>query len=192
MNRLFAIAASLALLLPASADELHIARFDAQRVFDQYQHTKDIQRKIDEKRNVGGPGSFTPSMERRDKLKTRSDKLTEALKMAQAGSPERERIDLQLQITALELELDELRAAIEGAKRDRGLQDESMRQHAELVGEIRSAALRLSKERGYRLLVPDNLPSGLYLPILVSGAGDDLTEALLTRLNEEYAAKKPK
>ena len=194
VKHIFAVAALLALLLPAGADELPIARFDAQRVFDQYQHTKDIQRKIDEKRSVGGPGSYTPSIDRRDKLKTRSDKLTEALKTAPAGSPERERIELQLQMAALELELDEVRAAVAGAHRDRSLQDESMRQHAELVGEIRSAALRLGKERGYRLVVPDNLPSGLglYLPILVSGAGEDLTEALLARLNEEYAANKSK
>ena len=192
MNRILAIGASLALLLPANADELRIGRFDALRVYNQYQHTKDIQREIDGKISVGGPGSFTPDIERRAKLKTRSDKLTEALKTTPAGSPERERIDLQLQMTTLELELEELRAAFKGVQRDRSLQDERMRQVSELLGEIQSAALRLSKERGYHVLVPENLPSGSYPSIIVAGASDDVTEALLARLNDEYAAKKSK
>ena len=57
MNHIVVVLVFLASLLPASADELRIARFDAQRVFEQYQHTKDIQKDVDMKRSVRRPDS---------------------------------------------------------------------------------------------------------------------------------------
>jgi hypothetical protein len=181
------------LALSVSADELRIARFDVQRVFDEYQHTKDLKAATLSKINVGGPGSYTPSMERRDKLKASVDTLTERLKAATAGTPEQERLELQLQIATLELQLDELRRTLESTQRERTQVDDAWRQRAQLLGEIFSAASRLCTERGYQVLAPDNLPSdGSVLSFVVTGTSDDLTEPLLARLNQEYAAKKSK
>ena len=193
MNRVLTIAASFALALSASADELRIARFDVQRVFDEYQHTKDLKTATLSKINVGGPGSYTPSVERRDKLKTRMDTLTEKLKTATVGTPERERLELQLQLATLETQLDELRRTLESTQRERTQVDESWRQRAQVLGEIFSAASRLCTERGYQVLAPANLPSdGSVLSFVVTGTSDDLTEPLLARLNQEYATKKSK
>jgi hypothetical protein len=181
------------LALSVSADEFRIARFDLQRVFDEYQHTKDLKTAVLSKIHVGGPGSYTPSMERHDKLKAAADALTEKFKAATAGTPERERLELQLQIANLELQLHELRRTFESTQRERTQVDETFRQRAQLLGEIFSVASRLCTERGYQVLAPDNIPSdGSVLSFVVSDRGDDLTEPLLARLNREYAAKKPK
>jgi hypothetical protein len=193
MSQVWAIIIALGLALTANADELRMARFDVKRVFDEYQHTKDLMRVALGKTNFGGPHSITPSMDRSDRIKERHDKLLDLFRASAAGSSERERLDLQLQISSLERQLDEVRRTLEETQRERTSQDEAMKQRSDILTEIWSAAARLGAERGYLLLIPDYLPTLGPFPILVApGASDDLTEQLLTRLNEEYAAKKSK
>jgi len=198
MNNVLPIIAFLALLVSASAEELRIARFDVKRVFDQYQHTRDLEAMISDKRHSRLPSDSLPSdideiKKRYYAAKERLDEARAANGRVQAGTPERERSDLQLQFATVEFQYLELKLTLEGMKRAQTLLDESQRQRAELLQEIWAGAMTLGNERGYRILVPDNLPSGgLILNVVVTGATDDLTEPLVSWLNERYAAKKSK
>jgi Skp family chaperone for outer membrane proteins len=113
---------ALAPAFPASSDDSRIARFDVQRVFDQYQHTKDIQKDIASKINRSGPQTTAETLEfedhknliqRRNDLRARADK-------APSGTVEKQQLDLQAQIATVLVQLDEApRALIEGSERER-------------------------------------------------------------------------
>src|SRR5262245_58940059 len=101
MNRAISIIAYLALIAHASADDLRIARFDAQRVFDQYQHTKDVETAINIRRNSRQSPDPNNLSERYDAARKRIDDARSAMDRTQAGTPERERAELQLQLATL-------------------------------------------------------------------------------------------
>jgi hypothetical protein len=184
---------AFALLVSVRAEDLRIAKFDIQRVFDQYERTKELDREARSKISVSGPRSYTPAMERRDTLKKRLENIKEKMKSIDLGTPAWDQIESQWRIATLDLEIDDLRATLEQMQREKTMGAEGGQQRAGILDEIYAAAALLGAERGYRLTIPVNAPnSGPFLNIIVTGPADDLTEPLLARLNEQYAAKKPK
>src|SRR4051794_14705261 len=113
VKRIALIFLSAVSIISANGDELRIARFDAKRVFDQYQHTKDLEKEISAKRHTRLSEPESERLENHLKLKSRVDDFTARIRGATAGTPERERLEQQLQIATLELQLDELRFTIE-------------------------------------------------------------------------------
>jgi Skp family chaperone for outer membrane proteins len=190
-NRIVGTLLSLIAAVTAQADEPVVARFDAKRVFEQYQHTKDIELANSAKRHPMGPGSYTPSMERHDVIKRRFSVATEKLKQANPGSPEHQRGELELRIVSLELELDELRASLENANRAQASAEEHLRHRAMIINEIWAEAGLLGRERGYSVVLPEGLPTdGILLNVIINNIkADDITQTLLTRLNQRYSTK---
>ncbi len=193
MLRIFRLAVLFLVIASAEADEFRIARFDAQRVFDEYQHTKDLRSAIAGKINVDGPATDTPELGRQLKLEARVAELTSKTKAVPANSQERDRLELQLQLATLETQIDDLRRALESIRREQAQKESVQQQRRQLLEEISSAGSRICADRGYQALVPYRVPiEGPFPSIVVSSTGDDLTEALLERLNREYAAGKSK
>jgi Skp family chaperone for outer membrane proteins len=186
MNPIASIFVCLALIAYSRADEPRIARFDVVRVFEQYQHTKDINAAISDKRHSRLPSDVNAVRECYEAAKKRVED-------ARAANDHTERAELQLRNATLNAQNLELQITVERLKRDKSLQDEASRQRAEILREIWAAARDLGNERGCHLLVLENLPSDLlHFTIVVTGATDDLTEPLLARLNAQYTAKKSK
>jgi len=191
MTRLAAVLWLVSAVQVASADELRIARFDAQRVFQECQQSKEIEAAKDNQRGDRAPE--TPAATRWFKLKDQVVALTEQVKRAREDAPERERLELQLKLATLTLEVEQLHRQFELEELEKKQAAERLRERSEILGAIWGAASRLGAERNYRIVVPDRLPSdGLFFTIPVSGATDDLTDAILARVNEEYVAKKLK
>lgn len=193
MKRIALIFLSAVSVISARAEELRIARFDAQRVFDQYQHTTDLEKEISVKRNTRLSGPESERLEARLKLKDRVDDFTAKLREATAGTPERERLAQQLQIATLEQQIDGLARAIEGLRREQTLKAESQSQRAGIIREIWAEAAVFATENRYSLVIPDGLGAdGPFVSIVVTGKFDDITDSLLTRLNKRYSSKATK
>ena len=79
------------------------------------------------------------------------------LRAATANTLERDRLEQQLQIATLELQLDELRLTIETLRREKSTQDESQQRRAGLIAEIWAEARALAIESRYRFAIPDGL-----------------------------------
>jgi Skp family chaperone for outer membrane proteins len=189
MKNLRFFALVVGLIVAASSafgDDVRIARFDAKRVFEQYQHTKEVSAK----RHPMGPGSATPEIEERIKLKERLANLSERVKQAAEGTGERERSEQAEKIAGLELQLAELRWALENRQRADAASEELRRNRAKLVKEIWSETKSLASERGYALVVPDDLSSEGLLNVITSAKCDDITDELIVRLNQKYQGKR--
>jgi hypothetical protein len=113
-----------------------------------------------------------------------------------AGTPQREKTEAQLQLATLAAQNIEIEISLGRIEREHAQQEETKRVRMDLLQEIWTAAATLGKKRGYRMVVPDNLRAGTPYPsVVIFGSADDLddlTNPLLTRLNEEYAQRKSK
>lgn len=190
--RFFAFAVGLMLAASSAfGDDVRIARFDAKRVFEQYQHTKELQDAVSAKRHPMGPGSATPAIEQQLELKERLADLSGKVKRAVEGTPERERLEQAEKIAALELQLAELRRALENRQRADAASEELRRNRAKVIEEIWSEAKLLASEKAYALTVPDNLSADGFLNVIITSAkSDDISDELLARLNQKYQAKR--
>jgi Skp family chaperone for outer membrane proteins len=191
MIRLITVFTFLAVVLPVDAEDMRIARFDLNRVWDSYQRVKDVVGPVMGKRiNVGGP-TYTASVEHRKELKSRLDEITDKLKKSPAEGPERKELELQARIAALEFQVDELQRKTQKFEEGQNAQAEFEPQRVEILREIRSMAVSLGEARGYRVIIADNFPS-MFPPVIASGPTDDLTEEIVDGLNKKYAATKSK
>lgn len=198
-KRILWIAVFAASLAQAVGEELRIARFDAVRVFDQYQRTKDAERKQSERRNssIRGPASegwdALQEMNRYNAIVARVKELGAKIEAAKPGSPERAELQIQERAAVLDARETQFKIQEASATRERKQQDEAKQLRAEILKDIRDAVKQLANDRGFQLVVPENLPEDIAMVgIFAALKGDDITEALLTLLNERYAAQKPK
>lgn len=136
MKGVFLIVACLVVIVPARADESRIARFDVKRVFEQYQHTKDLEAVNDAKRHSRRPSEFTSVIESLEAAKERVVAARTANDRTQADTPERELSELKLQLATLVAQNLELQIALARTKREQTLREESQRERSELIGEI--------------------------------------------------------
>jgi hypothetical protein len=181
------IALCIASPITVTADEMRTARFDARRVFGQYQHTKDASAQHSKQ-----DGPVYPVIEKLiDKGKTQKARVEELTASVNAAAGEtRERLQLQLDVATLAVENSDLRLRLESMRIEQGLKEKAQNQRGMIIGEIWSAAARLATERGFFIVVPEGLPAdGPFLSVVVTSKAEDVTEALLSNLNKEYAAK---
>jgi hypothetical protein len=176
-----------------AADELQIARFDAARFFDQYQHTKDLRAAADRKRNVTGPQTDEQlrQSEKLGKLRTRNEEALAGIARAPEGSPESEQLEMKGRIAALELKIEELALNLEGQRQERNGTKEVELQRTTITGEIWAEAKVIASEKGYSVVIADGLSSdGIFVNVTVIAKIEDITDLLLARLNQRYSAKK--
>jgi hypothetical protein len=189
MNKLFLFALLIPLVSPAFADDLRIARFDAKRVFENYQHTKEAELKVSTWRLPMGPGSVNATS---DAVMTAREKVFEVANKtmhASAGTPEREKLEVEKRIAELELEVAELRSGMHGLAQLTEHTDETLRDRAAIIKEIWAEAKLLATEHHYSLLVADGLEaevSNVFVP--AASKLEDVTEELLQRINNKYSA----
>ena len=189
MKRTFFILLSVASLLSARADELRIARFDAKRVFDQYQHTKD--ESAQHSKHDEPPSKLDESLDRYKTQKQRIEELQSSVTAASGDT--RERLQLQLETAILRAQNTELQIELQNLRREQELKDKALSKRAQILKEIWATASHFGTERHYHLIVPNDLTAdGLFISVITSEHADDITEELLTRLNEQYAANKSK
>jgi Outer membrane protein (OmpH-like) len=175
----------LSIALPCFANDFRMARFDARRVFNEYNHTKEFQQAVDKKRSARATGREASEIEQRRKLKERLVELSAKVKQAGVGTPERERLEQAEKIALLELQIAEIRRELEERQRADAADEELRRNRAKVIDEIRLEASLLAAERGYALVVPDYAASELNV-IITTAKSDDITEPLIERLNRKY------
>jgi Skp family chaperone for outer membrane proteins len=171
------------------ADELRIARFDAARVFDQYQHTKEVGLEISAKRQPNGPGSYSPELDELAKRERRLAEVTEKVKRTAAGSPERERLEQEERIASIERRIAEIKLEAVHGQRFEESSEKTQIARSKILEEIEAEARSLATERGYALIVPENWAAQGFVGAIVNPKWDDVTEVLLERLNQKYKAK---
>jgi hypothetical protein len=114
-------------------------------------------------------------------------------KQAAFGSAESGRIAFELQIARDRLKMHNAWSAMEGMERDLAMRDESRIRRFRILNDIWAMAAKLRAERGFTLLVPvDGPDEDQFLTIIVPADCEDVTDALLKRLNREYGGKKEK
>lgn len=189
MKRAITILFFIASFLPTRADELRIARFDAKRVFDQYQRTKDESARPSKRDDP--PTELDQTLERHKTQKKRVEELQASV--AAAAADARDHLQLQLAVAILRAQNTELEAKLLRLRREQELKDKALSVRADILKEIWQAASHLAPERHYQLVVPRDLSGDrLFVSAITSEHADDLTELILARLNEQYAAKKSK
>jgi hypothetical protein len=150
-------------------------------------------RLYDARHALGGTEEYSASDFDPDTIRRQIDGLEKRVKQAVAGGPEQEHLKLELQIALNRLRIYEAVGAIEGVERELSLRDEARLQRTRILNEIWALAAKLRTERGFTLLVPVNGPDeDQFLTVIVPVDCEDVTDALLERLNQEYAAKKGK
>ena len=71
--------------------------------------------------------------------------------------------------------------------------DKALATRSQILKDIWEIASQLGSERHYDFVIPNNLTGdGLLISVIATGHADDITEAILTRLNKQYATKHPK
>lgn len=189
MKRAVTILLFLASLLSTRADELRIARFDAKRVFDEYQRTKDESTQYS--KHDDPPTELDKALERYKTQKKRIDDLQASV--AAAAADAREHLQSQLDVAILTGQNTELEITLHRLRREQELKDKAISVRAQILKEIWQAASHFATERHYQLVIPNDLTcDGLFISVIASEHGDDLTDPILARLNEQYAAKKSK
>jgi Skp family chaperone for outer membrane proteins len=183
----FALLFSLTLAVsPAFGGDFRMARFDAKRVFEQYQHTKDVQEAVSARRNVTGPHSETPDIEERVKLDDQLACISDKIKRTAPGSPEYERLALEQRIAALQVHVAALNKTLADWYRGQDSQKEMSHVRAKIIQEICAEVRVLASAEGYSLIVAENSDSDAFPNVILDAKSDDVTEKLLKRLNDRY------
>jgi Skp family chaperone for outer membrane proteins len=189
MKRAVTILLFLASLLSTRADELRIARFDAKRVFEQYQRTKD--ESAQRSKYDDPPTEADQAVERYNTQKKRVKELQASV--AAAAADARERLQSQLDGVILAAQNTELLIRLLRLQSEQELREKALSVRAQILKEIWQAASYFATERHYQFVVRSDLAGdGLFVSVITTERADDLTDAILIRLNEQYAAKKSK
>ncbi len=162
---------------------MRFARFDADRVFNEYHKTKKLREEISIKRHDMGPDSANTEVRRRLELSRRVQELSERLKNNAKNTPSATELEQDLRIASLELELYELKVGREAThKADLAIQD-MQRAQAKILGEITVEVKKLAAAHGYAFVIPEK-GSGPDLPVIVVGVElADITDELIAKLN---------
>jgi Skp family chaperone for outer membrane proteins len=170
----------------AFPDQLRVARFDSDQVFNGYEHTKEIQHAISAKRHPMGPGSDMPSTDEQSKIEAQLTSISDKIKQHAVGTLEYKNLILEQQIAALQVEVAGLKRNLADIYRGEAAQEEISQVRAEIVKEICIEAKALASEKGYSLIIVESPNSGLLPNVILNSKSDDLTKELLKRLNDRY------
>lgn len=189
MKRIVAFLLCTMCALAVRGEELRIARCDMRRVFDEYQHTIELKRLADERRNVTGPSTAAV----REVFEARAlelKRVEDELKQAPVGTPAWDALQGRRETAGLVLKINQLRFALDRGKRAEAVEAEMKQWRDMVVGEIMTEARALAEERGYDIIVTDvSAFRGTFAPVIATDRAEDVTDELLKRLNRKYAAK---
>jgi hypothetical protein len=182
--RLIAILCCIAECSPAAASELKIGTFDALRVFNEYDHTKELNVKSTTAMFQMGPASAQIETSRYSQLKASIDALSNQLERSSKGQ-DTSRLENELKIAKLELTVEELRMTLSSKQTiDTSINDAQV-MRGTLINEIWKEARILAKEQGYALLIPQQAPPN-FSCVVSGGSFPDVTNDLIAQLNRKF------
>ncbi len=186
MKRHSLIIALLGLVLlfgNAAAAELKLATVDMAKVFNGYWKSKKAQEVLRQK-EVTKEGQLKELQEEQQKLVEQHQKMLRQMEDPTLNAGERERMRRTTQKKADEVR--ELMASIDQFRRSSitELQKDEGDARKKLLDEIRAVITAAAKERGYNYIVDSAALGPVGNPVvLYSEEANDLTDAIMTRLN---------